>query len=211
MEQRHILIIDDHRVIAEGCKHYIIQAGLNWKVHWSATVASAGVLSEFDLAILDLRLADRSSPADNIAELMRHGVPVMVYTSAEDPMMVRNAVSAGVYAVVRKSSSSEEFIDAATLSLSKVPSAGLDWASALDTDTDFVREYLTSTEQKVLRLYAMGNKAFAVARELGLSKYTVDTYIARIRSKYRSAGRSAETRIELFKRAAEDGLISYFE
>lgn len=211
MEQRHILIIDDHRVIAEGCKHYIIQAGLNWKVYWSATVANAGELNKFDLAILDLRLADRSSPGDNVAELMRQGVPVMVYTSAEDPMLVRNAISAGVYAVVRKSSSSEEFIDAVTLSLAKVPSAGLDWASALDTDTDFVQEYLTCTEQKVLRLYAMGNKAFAVARELGLSKFTVDTYIARIRSKYRSVGRSAETRIELFKRAAEDGLISYFE
>ena len=49
-----------------------------------------------------------------------------------------------------------------------------------------------------------------MARILNLSKNTVNTYVARIRDKYRTAGRPADTRVDLFRRAAEDGLVSYY-
>ena len=59
--------------------------------------------------------------------------------------------------------------------------------------------------------YANGAKSERVGRMLGLSANTVNTYVARIRDKYRAAGRPADNRVDLFRRAAEDGLVSYWE
>jgi len=46
----------------------------------------------------------------------------------------------------------------------------------------------------VLAHYAEGEKSETVAHILSLSKNTVNTYVARIRDKYRAAGRPAGTR-----------------
>jgi len=56
-----------------------------------------------------------------------------------------------------------------------------------------------------------GASSSSVARALSVSKNTVNTYIARIRDKYRESGRPAESRVDLFRRAAEDGLVSYYD
>ena len=55
----------------------------------------------------------------------------------------------------------------------------------------------------------MGAKSVTVARELGCTVPTVNTCMARIREKYRKVGRPADTRVDLFLRAAEDGLVGY--
>ena len=84
---------------------------------------------------------------------------------------------------------------------------GPDWASALDADEDFVARHLTSTEAGVLTYYASGATSGVVAREMDLSLATVNTYVTRIRNKYRAAGRPVHSRVDLFRRAVEDGLL----
>ena len=86
-----------------------------------------------------------------------------------------------------------------------------DWAAALDADEDFVAEHLSDLEAHILAHYASGESSASVARALSVSKNTVNTYIARIRDKYRESGRPAESRVDLFRRAAEDGLVSYYD
>ena len=86
-----------------------------------------------------------------------------------------------------------------------------DWAAALDADEDFVADHLSDLEARILTHYASGASSACVARTLSVSKNTVNTYIARIRDRYREAGRHADSRVDLFRRAAEDGLVSYFE
>ena len=86
-----------------------------------------------------------------------------------------------------------------------------DWAAALDADEDFVAERLSDLEAHILAHYASGESSASVARALSVSKNTVNTYIARIRDKYRESGRPAESRVDLFRRAAEDGLVSYYD
>ena len=206
---RSVLVIDDHDIIAAGCQSRFEQAGLPWTVHWLPGLPLTGDLPPTDLAILDLRLADVSTPTDNIHQLDERSIPVVVYTTADDPILVREAIAAGVMAIVRKSAPSSDLIEAAQAALEGRPSGGLDWASALDTDTDFVTECLTASEAEVLSLYAMGEKSGTVARALGKTPSTVNTYVATIRNKYRAAGRPADNRVDLFKRAAEDGLVSY--
>ncbi|MFT8396715.1 response regulator transcription factor, partial [Propionibacterium sp.] len=88
---------------------------------------------------------------------------------------------------------------------------GRDWAAALEADEDFVQTHLSDGEVQVLIRYAAGETSEAVARHLNLSRSTVNTYIARIRAKYHQAGRPADSRVDLFRRAAEDGLVSYHD
>lgn len=105
----------------------------------------------------------------------------------------------------------KELVDAVAAAFEGVPTATLDWAAAVDADDDFVVQHLTPTEARVLACYANGAKSERVGRMLGLSANTVNTYVARIRDKYRAAGRPADNRVDLFRRAAEDGLVSYWE
>lgn len=212
MEQpRCIMVVDDHEIIAKGCQQYFSEAGLPWQVRWLPSLGEAPDLAGVDLVILDLRLDDGSSITSNVAHLEQRGVPVVTYTSAEAPNLVREAIRAGVLAVVRKSTTPAELIEAVRAALRGEVTPGLDWAAAMDADVDFVEENLRPKEQDVLRLYAVGVQAPAVGRALNLSGDTVSTYIKRIREKYRAAGRPADGPVGLFRRAAEDGLISYYE
>ena len=218
--QPYVLVIDEYSIIAQGCQQRFSQAGLPWTVRWTPSLhAPDGIpVSELgaadgqptpDLAILELRLADGSTPTDNIRELNERSIPVIVHTSGDEPVLVRGALATSILAIVNKSASDADLINASRAALNGIPSANLSWASALDTDSDFVAERLTPAEVDVLSRYALGAKSVTVARELGYTNSTVDTYVARIREKYRAAGRPAETRVDLFLRAAEDGVVSY--
>jgi DNA-binding CsgD family transcriptional regulator len=67
---------------------------------------------------------------------------------------------------------------------------------------------LSSRERDVLALYATGSQAKQIARQLSIAVSTVSQYLERIRAKYASVGRAARTRVDLYERAFEDGLIT---
>ncbi|WP_054680751.1 LuxR C-terminal-related transcriptional regulator [Microbacterium sp. No. 7] len=69
------------------------------------------------------------------------------------------------------------------------------------------RAGLTGREAEVLALYAAGRTAGEVAVLLYISRETVHDHIRRIRAKYAAAERAAPTKVDLFRRAVEDGLI----
>ena len=206
-----IIVVDDHDIIAKGCRLVFEDAGMPWSVRWYASLHDVAWPDGRVLVILDLRLEDGSTPTQNLREIEQRGLPVIAYTSAESPILVREAIAGGVLAIVRKSGPSSDLVLAIQDALDGRPSAGLDWAAALDADEDFVGDYLAPIEADVLAHYAEGEKSETVARILSLSKNTVNTYVARIRDKYRAAGRPADTRVDLFRRAAEDGLVSYYD
>lgn len=206
-----IIVVDDHDIIAKGCRLIFEDAGMPWSVCWYASLRDVEWPDGQVLVILDLRLEDGSTPTQNLREIEQRGLPVIAYTSAESPILVREAIAGGVLAIVRKSGPSSDLVLAIQDALDGRPSAGLDWAAALDADEDFVVDYLAPIEADVLAHYAEGEKSETVARILSLSKNTVNTYVARIRDKYRAAGRPADTRVDLFRRAAEDGLVSYYD
>ena len=80
-----------------------------------------------------------------------------------------------------------------------------DWAAALDVDPEFVRVSLTAREAEVLELYAAGETAERVAEALFISRETVLDHVRRIRAKYAAADRPAPTKVDLYRRAVEDG------
>lgn len=83
----------------------------------------------------------------------------------------------------------------------------VEWAAAIDTDPLLPSARLSLQEQQVLELLARGYKSQAVGYELGIATSTVDDYVRRIRAKYQRAGRPARTKIDLYRRAVEDGIL----
>lgn len=206
-----VAVIDDHEIVAFGVQRILETHNLDAKIFYSVSAIQVSAdVKDPAVAVLDLRLHDGSTPTESIEILNRRGLPVVVYTSADDPVLVREAIAGGAMAVVRKSSPPEELVQTIIAAANGEPSAGLDWAAALDADRDFVAENLTANETAILQLYASGETAEQISRSLSFSIHTVNKAVARIREKYRLAGRNVESRIDLFHRAAEDGIVSYF-
>ena len=86
-----IVVIDDHRLIAEGCQSEFARAGLPWRVSWSRSLSEVQWPEGRTLVILDLRLNDDTRPAQVIGDLTDRPVPVVVYTSGEAPDLIRAA------------------------------------------------------------------------------------------------------------------------
>ena len=59
----------------------------------------------------------------------------------------------------------------------------------------------------MLQLFADGAKSQTVADALYITVGTLEDYVRRIRGKYARAGRPAPTKVDLYKRAIEDGLL----
>ena len=205
-----VIVIDDHRVVGLGVKAAFENRGVDASISGAPTVRDAKRLRG-QVAILDLRLADGSDPDRNIADLNGRAIPVVVYSSGDDPYLVRRAIAGGALSIIRKSAPPEDLVEAVLAAADGATFPTPDWAAALDADEDFVADHLSDLEARILTHYASGASSACVARTLSVSKNTVNTYIARIRDRYREAGRHADSRVDLFRRAAEDGLVSYFE
>lgn len=64
---------------------------------------------------------------------------------------------------------------------------------------------LSPREIEVLLAWLRSDSKEQVALDLGLGVGTINTHIARIRSKYTAVGRPAPTKAALFARAVQDG------
>ncbi|WOQ68728.1 response regulator transcription factor [Microbacterium limosum] len=203
-------LIEDHRLVALGVIEVLGGGGFHVEVAPTVReLLDRG--GEFALAILDLRLADGSSVSDNVSALRAADIPVLVLTSGESADLVREAARSDVLGIVRKSRPEGEIRAAVADAIAGKPVASVDWAAALDADPQLADAGLSPREREVLALYAAGEKAQAVAAEMGISTPTVANYITRIRHKYAAVGRPAPTKVDLYRRAAEDRLLSPWE
>ena len=83
----------------------------------------------------------------------------------------------------------------------------VEWASAIEADRDFAKAQLGRRERDVLHLYASGLPLKLVAQQLGIAHSTAREYLDRIRAKYIEVGRPAPTKVDLLRRAVEDGIL----
>jgi len=200
-------IVDDHELLIAGLAECLVNLPEVSDVLHSGSVP--GLLSQPpapDLALLDLRLSDDSRPAANVTLLRDAGCAVIAYTSGEDVHLLREAAGAGVLGIISKREPADVIIDAVRTGLRGEVVASSDWASAIDSDPA-PPVALTPREREVLALYASGEKAVAVAHQLGISRETVLDHVRRIRAKYAGAARPADTKVDLYRRALEDGIL----
>lgn len=209
MRQVRVGAVDDHPAVLEGIRAVLAYRAPDLEfVRFAGTVGALlqGGDPGLDVVLLDLRLDDGSRPAENVARLRESGVRVLVFTQGDDNDLTREALRAGALGVVHKSepgpaiAEAVRTVAAGDTVVSQRLAAALQGAPALPA-------HLTERERDVLRLYASNLPAKSVARRLGVTEGTVKEYLKRIRAKYAGLDRPAGTKLELYRRAVEDGVL----
>ena len=207
--ERRIGIVEDHQAAAVGLAAILSDQPDLRVVAIAPTVP--GLLrqsGELDLAVLDLRLADGSSPRANVEALHDKDIPCLIHTSGDWRDLIRSAARAGVLGVALKSDPAERTIAMIRAAASGKQVATMAWASAIDSDPALTEINLPPRQREVLEHYANGETAASVAHRLGLSEHTVNDYLGRIRRRYAEAGRPVRTRVDLYREATRDGYIN---
>lgn len=202
-----VAAIDDHPIVLHGLAATLAASPR------LTVVATAKDVDELlgvprphiDVVLLDLDLGGTSQVSDNIRRLLEAGSAVVVLSANAAPEAVRAAVQAGACGFVPKSQDITDLITAI-----EAAADGGGWVSpqlafALITDDTPDRPALSEQETHALRLYAAGLPLKSVAKRMGVSPDTAKQYVDRVRAKYRRVGREAGTKIDLYRRAVEDG------
>ncbi|WP_336631548.1 MULTISPECIES: response regulator transcription factor [unclassified Microbacterium] len=208
-----VALIDDHESVRLGleaaCARAVtkdvifsgstVRAYLEWRAATGAAPA--------DVVVLDLTLGDGTTVTENVQRLVADGSPVLIHSVADRPAAVREALTAGATGIISKSSAIDDVILAIRTIARGEPLENLEWAHAVDGDRAFADAQLSARERDVLRLYAAGLPLKAVADRLGIAYSTAKENITRVRVKYVEVGRPAPTKVDLLRRAMEDGLV----
>ncbi|MBA8816688.1 DNA-binding NarL/FixJ family response regulator [Microbacterium halimionae] len=208
-----VALIDDHESVRLGLEAATARSGLSTVVFSGSSVA--GYLSWLreneespaDVIVLDLTLGDGTTVTGNVSDLTAAGSSIIIHSVADRPHSVREALAAGAAGIVSKAAPIDDVVSAIGIVGRGQPLDNVEWASAVEGDRAFADAQLSARERDVLRLYAAGLPLKAVADRLGIAYSTAKENITRVRVKYVEVGRPAPTKIDLRRRAMEDGLL----
>jgi DNA-binding NarL/FixJ family response regulator len=189
---KRILIIEDHEVVREGVKRIFDEHPGDFEFG-EADNPPAAIRKvneqEWDLAILDLSLGDRSG-LEVLKELkkIRPRLPVLILSMHSEEQYARRAFRAGASGYLTKECSRVELAAAVRKLLSggKYVSPLLAESLVLDLEKGSERpphEELSNREFEVMCLIASGKTVGQIAELLSLSDKTISTYRARILEK----------------------------
>jgi DNA-binding NarL/FixJ family response regulator len=209
-----VAFVDDHESVRLGVEAACLRSGTTSVIFSGATVTeylawrAEAAVDPADVVVLDLTLGDGTTVTENVTRLAADGSAVIIYSVADRPAAVREALLAGAAGVISKSSPIEDVVGAiATVARGDALNT-VEWASAIEGDRAFADAQLSVREREVLKLYAAGLPLKIVADRLGIAFSTAKENITRIRVKYVEVGRPAPTKVDLLRRAMEDGLLS---
>jgi DNA-binding NarL/FixJ family response regulator len=204
-----VAIVDDHEAVRLGFAGTCRENGLEL-VGSAATVSDLLLqIAEKDceVVIADLSLADGSLVEDNVERLVAAGPAVLIYSIADKPPLMRSALRAGATAIVSKSKPMATLIEAISLAAQGIIINNAETSALIDADRLFKEVKLSEREKEVLSLYASGMSLKQVAYQLQIKPSSAKEHIDRVRVKYAKLGREAATKVDLFRRAIEDGLL----
>ena len=204
-----VAVVDDHESVRLGLKAAFIDEGYQFLIAAANVNELVDGLDgrECDVVVLDLSLGDGASVTENVKRVQALGSAVLVHSIADRVAYVREALAAGAAGVIPKSSATRTVIAAAASVARGEVLNNLEWATAIDADGDFARAELGRREREILHLYASGLPLKLAAQQLGISYSTAREYLDRIRVKYVEVGRPAPTKVDLLRRAVEDGIL----
>ena len=158
------------------------------------------------VVLLDAGQPDHADLPQGIRTLTGAGQTVVVTAARLSSRLARMSLGNGAAGLVSKSASAAVAVRAIRAAAAGHLLIPLSLAHELVTAATDVR--LSPQEATASRLYAQGGLPLtSVARHMGLSPQTVKQYIDRARGKYRSAGRDCPTKVHLYQRLVEDGLV----
>jgi DNA-binding NarL/FixJ family response regulator len=205
-----VLIVEDHRVVAEGLAALINHQGDMNVVGQAGSVAecvSAATELEPDVVLLDFRLPDGTGAeaAATIREIRPQAK--LIFLTREDSDAARfAAVQSGASAFIHKSKAASEVVAAIRdvargrmLITPRTIATLLAKRRAIESQL----QSLTPREKEVLALMAAGLSSRSVAAKMGISYTTVRTHIRSLGSKL-----GVHSKLEAIVKARELGLIS---
>ncbi len=160
-----------------------------------------------DVVVLDLGLDDGSDPSETVRALVRRGVRVLVYSIADDARLVRRALAAGAHGLSHKAEPIEQTVDKIRLVAEGHLLVSPEILQMIDGDIGFVEAKLSAREQEVLVLYVSGLDVPQIAGQLFITENSAKEYLRRVRGKYSEADRPASSKVDLLRRAIEDGIV----
>ena len=204
-------IIDDHEAIRVGIGHALAAADDAGIVFLGGAenveAFLEGGFDDVDVVLLDLQLGDGSDPKDNAETLRAEGFRVLVYSIADNVRLLRRALAGGADGVCRKADPIVETIEAIVAVHSGQQVISQEILSAIEGDAQYVAAALGPREREVLSLYAAGLEIPDIGRTLYITENSVKEYLKRIRVKYTNVNRPAASKLDLFRRAIEDGIV----
>ena len=208
-EPTRVLIVEDHRVVAEGLTALINnQADMNvvGNVGTVAECADAATELDPDVVLLDFRLPDGTAPDAAAAIRAIRPAAKTIFLTREDTDAARfAAVQSGASAFIHKSQAAAEVVNAIRdVARGKMLITPRTIATLLAKrrTVEAQLDRLTVREKEVLRLMAQGLASRNIAAELGISYTTVRTHIRSLGSKL-----AVHSKLEAIVKARELGLI----
>ncbi|HVH64231.1 MAG TPA: response regulator transcription factor [Candidatus Dormibacteraeota bacterium] len=205
-----MLIVEDHRVVAEGLAA-LINSHEDMRVVGDvgsvADVAEAASQLDPHVVLLDFRLPDGTAADAAAAIRAIRPAAKMIFLTREDTDAARfAAVQSGASAFIHKSQAAAEVVNAIRdVARGKMLITPRTIATLLQKrrSIEAQLERLTVREKEVLRLMAQGSPSRAIAAELGISYTTVRTHIRSLGSKL-----AVHSKLEAIVKARELGLIN---
>ena len=189
---------------------------------WITVITTAATVSELldnggggaDVVLLDLDLGaaqtdDESDPCRNVQTILAAGPQVLILTAEVRPVPVRRAIAAGAVGLVLKSDPESHLIDAIRTARTGELAVSSRLAHALLTDPTLVG-HLAPREQQVFELLAQGVGRADIGKLLDppASQHTVDTYVKRVATTYRTLGRQTFNAYETLHHLMQDGHVN---
>ena len=211
-----VIVADDHDVVWIGLVG-AARVGSGRPVRLLGHATNAASLLHIvdqhvpDVVVLDLALGDDSDPGETVARVLGAGSRVLVYSVLDNPRLIRRALAAGAHGLSRKSEPVHVTVDKIRQVASGQTLVSAEILAMIDGDADFVRARLSDREREVLVLYVSGLEISQIAQQLFVTENSAREYLRRIRAKYGEAERPASTKVDLLRRAIEDGIVPPIE
>ena len=167
--------------------------------HGMRVISAASSLAEsvnwpIDISVVEWGVFAHNCAHIQLGRLSRRNKVLLVATGMDDAR-IPDLLRAGGCGVVLRSAEPEEVIDAVRTVAdgAEWPNhASIEaWQARSESRTDGRHAGLSDREEQVLRQLSAGLTHGQIARRLGISRHTVDTYVKRIRSKL-GVGNKAE-------------------
>lgn len=175
-----ILLVDDHALFRAGLRMLLTTIGPETTTFEASTIAEALAIAEanpdLQLCLLDLSLKIENGlgAIQRLKEIVPQ-MAVVVVSGADDSRTIRTCLDAGAMSFISKSAAPEVLTQALRHVLEGnvyLPEQITNTAS-----NTAIRPNLTSRQMEVLHCLSRGLPTKLIARELGLSDYTVKEHI----------------------------------
>jgi DNA-binding NarL/FixJ family response regulator len=209
-----VAIIDDHPISRLGLEALLTAEPSICVAASQGTADGLGELGRLDLVLLDLYLED-GHPAIGAITALAPRYPVLVMSASVRGPDVVAAMRAGASGYVAKHSSAEMVRSAVVTVLAGGFALSPQLADVLYTELGRAGsgpapaaqnrrkppDWLSEREEETLLWIARGYTHAQTASRMGVSKSTVDTYIARIRAKLNVGNKAELTRLAMERQA----------